>query len=144
MRFFVSANPSNSGTSSLVDHGYFLEPDRFMEVTTVTLDAFAQEKKVDRFSLVKIDVERAEHHVLRGMTELLAARRIDHLVVEMVAHGEAQQILLDHGYHCYWVDDAKRTLVDIKNVPRDFFGDYLVVSPDHHEALTRRYAGRIV
>jgi FkbM family methyltransferase len=143
MRFFVSTNPTNSGTSSLVDHGCFLEEDKYLEVSTITLDDYTEEAKIERLSLVKIDVERAEQNVLRGMKRLLETRRVDHLVVEMHAQSEAQLLLLGHGYRCYYVDDVRRTLIDVANVPRDTFGDYLAVSPDKQDALVRRYSGRI-
>jgi FkbM family methyltransferase len=40
-------------------------------------DAFLSENAIDRVSMLKIDVEGAEHLVLRGFTETLSAGRID-------------------------------------------------------------------
>ncbi len=143
MRFFVSTNPTNTGTSSLVNHGLFLTADNSIDVMTVTLDAYAREAGLERLALVKIDVERAEENVLRGMTELLAGGRIDHLIVEMVAHGEAQRILVEHGYRCFFINEGDRTLVDVANIPHATFGDYLAVSPAKHDSLIRRYSDRL-
>jgi FkbM family methyltransferase len=60
-----------------------MEPDQRIEVPTGTLDAFCTAEGIDRLSVVKIDVEGAEGRVLRGAHDLLAAHRIDLLLLEL-------------------------------------------------------------
>src|SRR5439155_1308096 len=60
-----------------------LEPVERREVPTTTLDAFAATQGIERIAALKVDVEGAEGRVLRGAQELLAARRIDLLVLEL-------------------------------------------------------------
>jgi FkbM family methyltransferase len=128
-RLFVSVNPMNSGTSSLVDHGVFLDPRSTVEVATMTFDQFARDERVRSFRLVKIDVERAEEFVLLGASETLAAGRIDFLIVEMNAGSRAQQLLEDAGYRGYQIAHDKKALVRQDDVPSGSFGDFLFVRP---------------
>jgi len=73
-----SVDPANSGHSRLSQ-----QPDLdTISVEAVTLDAWLPSRQADRpISLVKIDVEGAEHGVLRGMRQLLLTHRPP-LVVE--------------------------------------------------------------
>jgi FkbM family methyltransferase len=129
MRFFLSVNATNSGTSSLVDHGWYVSPERTIEVSTVAFDSFAKDAGVERFRLVKIDVERAEEFVIVGAKETLDAGRIDFLIVEMHAGGPAQDLLTKAGYVGFLIGAAAPTLVPLNNVEHDAFGDYLFVRP---------------
>jgi FkbM family methyltransferase len=130
MRVFLSTNPSNSGTSSLVNHGVYLSPEVGVEVTTITLDDLARERGIDRVRLLKIDVERAEDRVLEGARELLSSTRVDYLIVEMSARSAAEVALEHHGYRGYFIDRGRRCLVTLGAVPAELFGDYLFVSSD--------------
>jgi FkbM family methyltransferase len=127
--FFLSVEPMNTGTSSLVDHGWFVSPDRAIDVSTVTLDDFARDAGVDRLRLVKIDVERAEEFVLTGAERLLGERRIDYLIVEMHARSPAHDILDRAGYQGHLAVPEERRLVPAGDVPPDRFGDYLFFRP---------------
>jgi FkbM family methyltransferase len=53
-----------------------------MPVPLTTLDRFAQERGIERVSLLKIDVEGFEPEVLRGARGLLSARAIDLVLFE--------------------------------------------------------------
>jgi FkbM family methyltransferase len=128
LTFYLSTAASNSGLSSLILHGDHLSAERTMTVETVTLSDYAHQESIDHFRLVKIDVERAEHHVLRGMTDLLRDGRIDYLIVEMLAHGEAHGLLTEHGYACFLLDPSRRRLIDARRITPRHFGDYLLVS----------------
>ena len=54
-----------------------------IKVAIVTLDAFARHRSIDKIDLLKIDVEGAELRVLQGAREMIAARRIQVLQIEM-------------------------------------------------------------
>jgi FkbM family methyltransferase len=118
--FFVSLEPTNSGTSSLIDHGRFVTPDRSIEVKTAALDDVIRDAGVDRLRLVKIDVERAEEFVLAGAARLLEERRIDYLIVEMLGRA---------GYEGYLALPAERRLMPLAEVAPERFGDFLFVRP---------------
>src|SRR5580698_8278634 len=105
-RFYLSVNPMNSGTSSLVDHGWFLSSDHTIEVQTVTFDDFARDAKIDHFRLVKIDVERAEDFVISGARRTLAEARIDFMILEMRAGCRAEKLLAEAGYRGFLISDA--------------------------------------
>jgi FkbM family methyltransferase len=140
MTFFLSVESTNSGTSSLVDHGWFLSQDHTIRVTTTTLDEFAREHALQHFRLVKLDVERAEHHVLRGATNLLREARIDYLIVELASHTEAQQILEQHGYAGYLLGVPQRRLRPLASVPPETFCDALFVSPTVRAQFERQFS----
>jgi FkbM family methyltransferase len=127
--FLLSVEPTNTGTSSLVDHGWYVSPDRAIDVSTVTLDDFARGAGVDHLRLVKIDVERAEEFVLAGAERLIGERRIDYMIVEMHARSPAHDILDRTGYEGYLAVAEERRLVPAAEVPPDQFGDYLYVRP---------------
>jgi FkbM family methyltransferase len=133
--FYLSINSANSGTSSLVDHGFYLRPDNKIVVKTVTLDDAARDAGIERFRLVKIDVERAEEFVIAGSRDLLSQHRIDFLIVELVAGTEAQRRLLDHGYVGWFADGSRNTLTPIADIPDGTFGDFVFASPHHANAL---------
>jgi FkbM family methyltransferase len=129
MRFFLSVNAANTGTSSLVDHGWFLSNDRTITVSTITLDDFAREAGIEHFRLVKLDVERVEEFVIEGAKELLGRGGIDFLIVEMPVGNRAQELLLQAGYGGFLIDPNATKLVPIGEVERKFFGDFLFVRP---------------
>ncbi len=143
MTFFLSVESSNSGTSSLVDHGWFLSQDHTIRVTTTTLDEFARERSLERLRLVKLDVERAEHEVLRGGERLLREARIDYLIVELASQTEAEQILEHHGYVGYLLDVPQRRLRPLASEPPNTFCDALFVSPTMRGQFLPRFSNLI-
>ena len=140
MTFFLSVDSANTGTSSLVQHGGVLSPDHTVRVTTTTLDEFAQERSLERLRLVKLDVERAEDHVLRGAENLLREARIDYLIVELIRNTEAERILEKHGYAGYLLDESQRRLRPLANVPEGTFCDVLFVSPRVRDQFARQFS----
>ena len=140
MTFYVSVNSRNSGTSSLVNHGWFVQEDNAITVNTVTLDDAAKRAGIDHFRLVKVDVERAKEFVIAGAHGLLSSKRIDFLIVELHAGTEAQRRLLDHGYVGWLPKPEDRTIVPIEQIAPDTFGDFLFASPDKVEELKRLLA----
>jgi len=58
----------NSGEGSL----FRVDTPRTITVRTLTLDSFLAEQRIEHVDIVKVDVEGAEMHVLRGMHGLLS------------------------------------------------------------------------
>ncbi len=143
MKFFVSVESSNSGTSSLVDHGWFLSEANTIRVITTTLDEFASKRSIEHLRLVKLDVERAEDQVLRGTQRLLREAKIDYLIVELVAGTEAQRILAEHGYEGYFLDVPERRLIPLSAVSTGTFCDALFVSPTLHAEFIENFSKSI-
>ena len=129
MVFHVSDAPSNTGTSSLVEHGWFSEGTHAIEVATTTLDEIFAEADCGRFRLVKIDVERAEDAVLSGAKGVLSRQLVDYFIVELRTGTTAHRLLVDAGYEGFLLDEGKRLVVPVADVPGGFFGDYLFTRP---------------
>lgn len=140
LKFYISVNPSNTGTSSLINHGVFLDDSKYTLVETVTLSDYFQEKNIDKCHLLKIDVERAEQDVLQGMSDLLQESRIDYIILEQLAGGESQQLLDSFNYKGWLIDETSRRLVDISQVEQGQFANYLFVSPSVINDFSHRYA----
>lgn len=143
LRFYLSNNPSNSGTSSLVNHGVFVGEENYVIVETVTLNDYFIEKRIEKCKLIKIDVERAEQEVITGMMNLLRERRIDYIVLEQLAGSESQKLLDSVGYTGFLIDETRRKLVDINQVELGNFANYLFVSPKFIDEFKFHYASYI-
>jgi FkbM family methyltransferase len=128
-RFFVSVNPMNSGTSSLVDHGWYVSSDCAIDVETIAFDDFARDAAVDHFRLVKIDVERAEESVIVGASHALGNHRIDFLIVELHAGSAAQRLIEQAGYAGYLLLPEQKQVVPVAHIGPGRFGDFLFVRP---------------
>lgn len=128
-KFFVSVDPTNSGTSSLIDHGWGTRADHAIEVETRTFDSILDELGIGRLRFAKIDVEHAEAIVLSGAKRTLAERRVDYFFIESRARSEAEKIMLNAGYGAYWMTPS-RALVNADAAPEGAFGDFLFVHPD--------------
>jgi FkbM family methyltransferase len=139
--FWVSVNSANSGTSSLVDHGYYLRSDSQITVKTISLDDAAKAAGAAHFRLVKIDVERAEEFVIAGARELLSRHGIDFLIVELKAGNQPQQQLLAHGYAGWFADVSRKQLVPIDRVAPETFGDFVFASPSCAHLLQELVTG---
>jgi FkbM family methyltransferase len=128
-RFYLSVNPMNSGTSSLSENGTFLSPETAIDVSTVTIDDFAHDNKIERFRFVKIDVEHVEEFVIAGAAAVLRDYRIDYMILETFAGARAQELMLQAGYRGFLLDQAHRKLIPIADVSPKHFGDFLFVRP---------------
>jgi len=132
----ISPLRDNSGISSLLVHTPELQGATTVEVETVRLDDAAEAMGVTRIDLVKIDVERAEQHVLRGAERLLAAAAIDHLIVEMYSDDPSAEHLRSCGYRGWRIIPVGRRLEPAPAPGAErVFGDYLWVSPRAFEPL---------
>jgi FkbM family methyltransferase len=127
--FYISLNPANSGTSSLINHDSHHGTDSKITVKTITLDDAAAEAGIRHFRLVKIDVERAEEFVLAGARNLLSNHDIDFLIVELVSGAAAHRLLLNYGYLGWLADPNREALLPIARVAEGTFGDFVFASP---------------
>lgn len=84
-------------------------------IETLTLDAFARSRGIERVALLKIDVEGFEPEVLRGAAALLDAKRIGAVLFEWsprfyrqrgIAANVPPGILRDRGYRVMELDGA--------------------------------------
>lgn len=84
-----------------------IEGAEFETVASTTLMTYCAEHNIDHIDLVKIDVEGHELHVLRGMSDLLAANRVENLFLEMnsdalshagTSNAEVTEFLRSFGY----------------------------------------------
>ncbi len=139
LRFYLSQNPQNTGQSSLVNHGYSVSEDRFATVQTLALADYWQAARLDRCRLMKIDVERAEADVLRGMEPLLAAQAVDYLILEHSTGDEAAAILRSHGYCGWTIEEGDRRLHPSDATP-GWFGNVLYASPSQVAAFQQCFA----
>jgi len=143
LKFYLSQNPHNSGHSSLVNHGVHLSENHTIQVRTIRLSDYLERAGTKECKLLKVDVERAELQVLQGASEFLRDGRVDFIILEMFANGDAHGFLQELGYCCFLIDGAIRTLVSMSKVERGFFGDYLFVSPHSLQHFKENYAAVI-
>jgi hypothetical protein len=61
----------------------------------------------------------------------------------MVRDGDSQRTLTDRGYECFVIDEGRRQLVPLAQLPPNHFGDYLAVSPDVRASFLRSFGGAI-
>jgi len=94
-----------------------------MTVPTQTLDSFIAEQGIDHVDAVKVDVEGAEIHVLRGMHGLLSRPDKPTLMFEFCAANlqaagftpsELFEAIIDYGYEGYVI--RKGRLVSVESV----------------------------
>ena len=141
LKFYTPPDPHiSSAVASLVNYGSFLSGDHYFSVETIALDDYFHDAAIGRCKLMKIDVERAELEVLRGMMRILRGRRVDYLIVEQTAGSESQQLLGAAGYRCWLIDEGRKVLVDGQWVSGGHFGNYLFVSPDRVELFKDHFA----
>lgn len=124
MNFHLSADPHNSGTSSLKKYDLLSNSSETIEVTTLAGDDFFKQAGIRSVSLMKVDVERSEYEVLCGMKEALLLGIIDRIHLETEIESPAWDFLLRCGYHC----EGKvlfDEVLDWTEFPTKTFGDYL-------------------
>lgn len=129
LRFYLATDPGNSGASSLDFDPELMDSARYLEVETVTFSDFCREKGVQHVDFVKVDVERAELQVLRGMRAMLEEFRVDRLLVELFAGSEAHRLLDAIGYLAYAVDHETGRFRPASEVREGDFTDLLFVRP---------------
>lgn len=98
--FYLSTDSRNSGTSSMIYHGFDLDSAHKISARTLRLDDFVKTTGIASIDLMKIDVERAEGRVIRGMTQILSARSIRFLVIELPVDSPVRAELESYGYYC--------------------------------------------
>jgi FkbM family methyltransferase len=93
-----------------------LEPAERLATPTTTLDSFCARAAIERVAALKVDVEGAEGRVLSGARELLAARRVELLLLELSDNtlgtdgwtsGGVVRLLQSHGYETWVIEDGE-------------------------------------
>lgn len=126
MEFHLSADPHNSGTSSLKKHELLDSSTHSIRINTLTGDDFFSQNNFSHIDLMKVDVERAEYEVLLGFDQTLRKGVIRAIHLETEMNSSAWQFLLDLGYCCKGrVLDNK--IIDLKTLSQKTFGDYLFI-----------------
>jgi FkbM family methyltransferase len=86
-------------------------------VPMTTLDAYAERAKLRSIRVLKLDLEGAELGALAGAVDLLRARRVEHLVVELNTYlldlvgeryDERRALLASFGYRCWQLTKSGR------------------------------------
>lgn len=108
--YLPRGNLSGLGSTVLHDsarrHG-FLEEARRVTVAARSIDELVRDGRIQRIDLMKIDVEQAEHAVLRGARDAIRRFKPRLLMVETGAGSEAEQALRALGYPApYRLDEA--------------------------------------
>ena len=140
LKFYLSDNPRNSGTSSLVNHGVFVSEDNFIIVKTISLTDYFKINSIEKCKLLKIDVERAELEVINGMISLLKEQRIDYIILEQIAGSESQELLHSLNYTGWLINEKNKFLINISKVQYGHFANYLFVSSNLTDEFNRNYA----
>ena len=121
--------------SASLERRMFHGPSVETKVATVRLDDFAKQAHLSSIDLVKVDVEKHELRVLRGMGELIEQHK-PVLLVELLEKDDAQQIeklLPPDSYHYYLIKENAYA----SRVPRlgKEKGNYLLCPPERQATL---------
>jgi FkbM family methyltransferase len=131
------------------DYPYAWTGERAIDCPVTTGDEFLRARGIDRVDLLKIDVEGAEHLVLRGFAGALAARRVRFVQFEYgrfhVLTGfrlrDFHELLRAHGYVVGKIFPDYVELRDYDVADEDFFtgGNYFACPADDpfREGLAR-------
>jgi FkbM family methyltransferase len=114
LKFFLSSD-ENLGMSSIFRHD--TESGKTEDVEAVSLDEYLADYPLERVNLIKIDIEGAEMHALKGMKNtiekhfpvLMIEINNDVLPDKSLVQNEIMGFLISHGYSPY-VSDLKGDL----------------------------------
>jgi len=140
LKFFISTNPNNSGHSSLVNHGVYINDNEFIEVETLALDDYCEINEIHSCKLVKIDVERAELEVVKGMVKSLEAQAIDYIILEQYCSSDSQRFLESFGYSCWFINETSKMLTNIEDLNERTFGNFLFVKDTYLNEFENKHA----
>jgi FkbM family methyltransferase len=109
---FVSCWPDNDGISSLTPSAETmarggLRGDATVAVRVRRFDTWSATATLDRIDLLKIDVEGAEAHVLKGMTATFDRSRPRRIICETPRDSEAVALLRGRGSQWSIVDEIR-------------------------------------
>ncbi len=138
-----------SGLNTLATHEVTwnrqtLVADEIIEVSVTTLDAHATAEGLDHIDFLKIDVEGFELGVIRGAHNLLRARRVDLILLEIgdvtcaTAGVDPMELLTELellGYRLHSISPEGQIAGRVRSFPStSFSANFLARSPVHHKA----------
>jgi len=111
---------NNTGTSS------FLEPNDFhknhlarkyekIEVPTISIASFCNERKIDKIDILKLDIEGFELNALKGCVEMLKNCQIDFIYTEV-------NLIPTYSGQCL-IEDVISFLRNLNYIPYNFYGN---------------------
>lgn len=116
-------DPSSSSLVSAVVAGG--KSDSSVLVETIRLEAFCQDKGVEKLFLLKVDAESQDYEVLLGAGALLKEGRIDYIIVEYLSDAELDKVkslLESAGYTMYFIIRHGNGIVrDMKDYPYEAY-----------------------
>jgi len=110
---------------------------RKIEISVHRLDTMIANGIVPVPDLIKIDVERHEYQVLRGMGDILASALPD-FIVEVLDDEQAQKVnsvFEGLGYLYFNIDDGKKSIRQTAKIEKSDYWNYLVCRPETAKAL---------
>ncbi|MFG1690929.1 FkbM family methyltransferase [Gemmatimonadota bacterium] len=111
--------------SSTTTRREFRQPDRTVRVPAVTLDGFAESRRLEKIDLIKIDTETSEPEVLAGARSILE-RHEPFIICEVLAgqrEEDLERILAPLPYDRFWI--TSRGLVEMSTIKGDSEGRHL-------------------
>jgi FkbM family methyltransferase len=109
-RFFANACPTMNSLLPLADAApQYIDRDKtgtrdVVEVETTTIDAFCDERKLDRIDVLKLDIQGGELMALHGAREMLSGRNVG-LIYTEILFGRLYEGQGDFHEICAWLAD---------------------------------------
>jgi len=111
--------------------------DKFCDIRTTTIDAFAKERRIETITILKVDAEGKDFAVLRGTEKFLKEGQVSYLFVEHDAdypqnNSAVLDLLRRYGYQIYYiVRNTDRVVRDIRKYPAGYKAvmNLLAISP---------------
>lgn len=105
---------------------------RQVKIGVRRLDSMINEGIVPVPDLIKIDVERHEYEVLRGMGEYLTSARPDFIIEVLDEEQAAKLNTVFHGldYLYFNIDDVRKTIRRTEKIEKSDYWNYLVCKPE--------------
>ncbi|HZZ78258.1 MAG TPA: FkbM family methyltransferase, partial [Gemmataceae bacterium] len=109
--FYITRTSTGIPTDSSSCEGFRSDVEP-LQVPTLTLDEFVQQRQIERLDLLKIDAEAAEGKVLRGALRTIERDRPYLIceVLENVDHGYLQDTMQRFGYRFYHITPERLEL----------------------------------
>lgn len=136
-RFYLSTNPNEEGTASVIRHGVYQDESKFVNVTSLMADEILRRENIRKVKFFKIDVERAELQVLEGAAHSLKSRLVDVIYIEMSMNSEAYKLLESYSYCGYIYDERNDMFYASVKIQDSEIHDFVFVSPEYLDTFKK-------